>query len=206
MFPCPHGDFTGKTGRAWKVHMSRKHGSYSEKQWLEVSRLASAPPDTEFSRAQPPPANEAESSLPPGQLAPELSASRQELVDRFAALKGKFAKGLAVLSFTPFKHYLKLEPLKEEDRKTLAEGWAAALDCLDIQPAWEPRRIELRSWLSAFLFPLLALAMVIAERFDYRALWNFIDKPEPKPQDQPDHRPDSSQGGGEDEPGYGHGV
>jgi hypothetical protein len=205
MFPCPHGDFTGKTGRAWKVHMSRKHGKYSEQQWLEVSRLASAPPDTDFARAEPPPPSEAESSLPPGQLAPEPSASRQELVERFAALKQKFAKGLGVLTFAPFEHYLKLEALKEEDRKTLAEGWAVALDCLDIRPAWSSRPIELHSWLSAFLFPLLALAVVIAERLDYRALWAFIE-PEPQPENKPDHRPDSSQGSGQDDPGHGPGV
>lgn len=196
MFQCSKCSFRAATWKPLAIHMSRKHGGYSAKEKLEISRAASARVQSGAGGADfaaSPPASE----TPSGEVGPSPGGALP-LRDRFAALKGKFAKGLAVLSWEPLAQALKLEPLEEEDRKTLAEGWAAALDCLDIQPQFSTHSVELRSWLWAFAFPLLALILVVAERFDYRTLWSFVDGGAKAESDRGDHR---AEGDGKNDPG-----
>jgi hypothetical protein len=195
MFPCSkcgRSDFA--TTRAWKAHMNRAHKGWSEKAWLEAARAASASVQPGLTQVAPP-ATETEGAGSGQPAAPSLSPLQQ----RFAAVRGKAAKALGVFTFALIEKPLKLEPLKEEDRATLAEGWEAALSLLDIQPAFSTRTIELKNPLWALLFPILALALVVAERIDYRALWEFVQPPAAK--DQPDHRTDRTQGGGENDAG-----
>lgn len=185
MFKCPKCSFSGLTWKACAVHMSRKHGGYSEREKLEISRQASSsvsPADSSASFTVPP-----AMETPPEEIAAP-SGAVPPLSARFQALKGKFAKGLAVLCWQPVAQALNLEALKDEDRKTLTEGWEAALDCLDIQPAFNARKFELKSWLWAFLFPILALALVVAERLDYTALWDFVNATTQDKPDRGDHR------------------
>ena len=196
MFQCSKCTFKAPTWKAVAVHMSRKHGGYSEKEKLEISRAASARVQsgtggTDFAAASPP-----ASETPRPESAPS-PAGVPPLAERFEAVKGKLAKGLAVISWEPIAHWLKLEPLQEEDRKTLTEGWQAALDCLDVQPQFSTHAVELHSPLWVFALPLLALAVVLAERFDYRALWSFIDG---GAEAKPNRGSDRAQGNGKDNP------
>lgn len=188
---CGRSDLA--TGRAWKAHMNRAHGKWTRKQWLEAAQNASALTTKPGDTTEPPP--ESEAALPG---AGPVSTAATQLTERFTAMKGKIAKSLGVLSFRPLETLLKFEPLTEDDRKTLAEGWQATLDMIDLQPAFQTRTLELKSFLWVFLFPILALALVVAERIDYRALWEFV---EAKPKDKSnrgDHRPE---GRGENHPG-----
>jgi hypothetical protein len=169
MWPYPKCAIqTLQSGRAWKVHVSKKHAGYSQEEWLAVTAAVSselgarAPRDTIPSRTR-----RRRLRFSCGGDSYGRCCCHQSPGPTVRGREGQDGPRPGGTDLAAHRALSRNAPLSEEDRKTLTEGWEAALDCVDVSSQFAKREVALKSPLSGFLFPFLAVLLVIAERFDY---------------------------------------
>lgn len=194
MFKCstvhPGCEYKAPTGKQWKIHATRSHGGWSDTEYLEVARAGSKPAGTEFTDVPPVTETPQPAPAPADPAVPEIP---------FAEMRAKFAQALAAIAWAPLENYFKVPKLGEDDKRTLAEGFEAALSIYNVQPDFQPIEKKLRSPMWAIMFPIISLVIVLTKKVSLDQILSKLDQTK----DKPNRGPDSPKGKGKDDTGPG---